>query len=96
MSMWEQMPVKVTVTVELDDHVLRFVQRGNATGPRLHGQNPRALSRTTDPGDTLESGIRRVVATLAGGAWSQAQLFLRRAYPVHADNELEDEEAEAS
>lgn len=96
MSMWEQLPVKVTVTVEVDDHVLTFARRGRAAGSRFHGQNPRALRYASEPEDTLEAGIRRVVADLTGGAWSQAQVFLRRAYPVHTDDDVDVEEEAAS
>lgn len=77
---YESQPVKVTLTVEVDGHVLKFEETGNATGTRYHGADLRDTSYSTS--DTLESGIRNTVEECVTEVGDRAEQFLARAYPV--------------
>ena len=80
MPIHESQPVKVTLTVEVDGHVLTFAETGKATGGRYHGAAPTADGYSTD--HTLESSIQSTVDECATNAGYRARLFLARAYPM--------------
>lgn len=78
MPMHESLPVKVTLTVEVDGHVLTFDQTGKATGARYHGEAP--PQHYADA--TIEGNVRAAVDTCAVTALRQANELIRRMYPV--------------
>jgi len=86
--MTEQLPVTVTLIVEVDGHTLTFEKSGAVTGARYHGADPREHGYST--GDTVESGIRGAVDTLVAGVAKRSESFLRNAYPVCGDTIVAD------
>ena len=80
MPLLENLPVRVTLTVNLDGHTLTFEETGKVAGARYHGADPREHGYSTS--DTLESGIRGTVDTCAARAIKRAEAFLCNAYPV--------------
>jgi hypothetical protein len=83
--MYENLPVKVTLTVEVDGHVLTFDGSGEVRGARYHGADPRENGYATS--ETLESGIRGAVDTGAARAVKAANEMVARMYPVAESRE---------
>ena len=76
----EFLPVKVTLTVEVDGHTLTFENMGKVNGARYYGADPRKHGYSTS--DTLEGGIRTAVDTCAAEVVKRSEVFLRAAYPA--------------
>ena len=81
----EHLPVKVTLTVEVDGHTLTFEEIGKVMGARYYGADPREHGYYLS--EALESGIQGTVDTLIVRAAKRSAVFLRNAYPVHDDNQ---------
>lgn len=79
MPMYEEKPVRVILTIEVDEHVLNFVDIGNAKGSRYHGDNPKSSV------ESLERSIRSVTDSSVRKVSDRAAVFLRSAYPIHTD-----------
>ncbi len=80
----EHLPVKVTLTVEVDGHTLTFEKTGEARGARYYGADPRKHRYASS--ETLESVIRGAVDTLTAGVAKRSAAFLHNAYPVCSDD----------
>ena len=84
MPLLEHLPVKVTLTVEVDGHTLTFEETGEVDGGRYNGADPRQRGYWIS--DTLELGIRDTVHTLTARVAKRSEAFLRNAYPACGDN----------
>ncbi len=80
MAFYENLPVKVTLTVEIDGHTLTFDGSGDARGARYHGTDPRENGYVAS--DTLESSIRAAVVAGSARAADAASELVARMYPV--------------
>lgn len=80
MPMYESMPVRVKITVEVDGHTFSWEKEGNAKGARYHGENPRKAGYSTS--ETLESSIRSIVFQAIEAAEMDARRDIFRLYPV--------------
>ena len=80
MPLYEHLPVKVTVVIEIDGHTLNFEEVGEAKGARYHGADPRDNGYSSS--DTLESSIRALVAANIARAAERANQFIAGVYPV--------------
>lgn len=78
MSYYESLPVKVTLTIEVDGHVFTFDETGKATGARYGGETP-----PHGYGDSvLEANVRGTVDTCTARAAKRAELLFTRVYPT--------------
>jgi len=84
MPLYEHLPVKVTVIVEVDGHTLRFEETGKALGGRFHGADPGKIRYKTT--ETLEHVLRETVAGCVEKARRRLASFLQRAYPIYAED----------
>jgi hypothetical protein len=80
MPVYENLPIKVTLTVEIDGHVLKFEESETAKGARYGGKSPRDTGYASD--HTLESSIRDIVVDSAATVGIRATQFINHAYPV--------------
>jgi hypothetical protein len=80
----ESVPIKVTLTVEVDGHVLRFEKESRAWGPRLHGKDP--LSRGYPKGGSLEDAICITADACFHEVEGQAERLLSQMYPVSEES----------
>jgi hypothetical protein len=76
----ESVPLKVTLTIEVDGHVLHFADSGRAWGPRLYGEDPeqQGLPR----GCSLEDSICITADTCLTEVSRRAENLLSQMYPV--------------
>jgi hypothetical protein len=81
MPLHESLPINVTLTVEVDRHILRFDRAGKATGSRYHGEAAPQEYRNS----VLEANVRHEVAKLLDQLVDESGELLRRLYPVDAD-----------
>lgn len=84
MPMYESQPVKVTLTIEVDGHVLTFTETPAAKGARYHGADPRDTGYSTS--ETLESSIRLAVTAGSHDLRKRAIETVARLYPVTEAN----------
>lgn len=79
----ESVPLKVTLTVEVDGHVLRFVEEGRAWGTRFYGKDPEKFGY--GKGSSLEDAICITADTCFTEATRRAEHMLSQMYPVLAE-----------
>ncbi len=76
----ESVPVKATLIVEVDGHVLRFEHPGRAWGVRCYGEDPARLE--VPKGGSLEDQICVTADALITEVSRRAEQTLSRMYPV--------------
>lgn len=86
MPMREHTNITVTITVEVDGHILTFHETGSADGARYHGADPRDTGYATS--DCFETEVRAAVTAGVVKANGRLQQLLHRAYPVAGDSEV--------
>lgn len=84
MPLHEHMPIKVTLTVQVDGHYLTFEETSKAAGARYHALDPRKSGGYTSD-DCLESKIRDATHECMVRVGAKATEFLTRAYPLFGD-----------
>jgi hypothetical protein len=76
----ESVPIRVTLAVEVDGHVLRFEHEGRAWGARFYGRDPEKAG--FPKGSSLEDAICITADTCFTEVTREAETLLGQMYPV--------------
>jgi hypothetical protein len=85
MANHESVPLRVSLTVEVDGHALHFEEATRAWGTRCYGEDPAKLG--VPKGGSLEDQICIAADTCFTEAVRRAEQLLGQMYPVALDEE---------